>query len=52
MTLHADVFLGDEDERRWLIESDFSDKFESRMDENNWFQHLARPGHGAKKPEI
>jgi len=41
MALDADAFLGDEDERRELIESDFSDKFESRLDENNWFQHLA-----------
>ncbi len=41
MALHADAFLGDEDERREFIESEFSIRFESRLDDNNWFHHLA-----------
>jgi len=41
MALHADAFLGDEDERREFIEGEFSDRFASRLDENNWFHHLA-----------
>src|SRR5271157_5831369 len=41
MALDADAFLGDEDERREFIESEFSDRFGSRLDENNWFHHLA-----------
>lgn len=41
MALDADAFLGDEDERREFIESEFSDRFGSRLDENNWFLHLA-----------
>jgi hypothetical protein len=40
MALHADAFLGDEDERREFIAGEFSDRFESRLDENNWFHHL------------
>jgi len=41
MAFDADAFLGDEDERREIIEEEFSDKFGSRLDENNWFHHLA-----------
>ena len=41
MALDADAFLGDEDERREFIEGEFSDRFNSRLDENNWFHHLA-----------
>src|SRR5208283_2893248 len=41
MALDADAFLGDEDERREFIESEFSDRFDSRLDENNYFHHLA-----------
>jgi hypothetical protein len=41
MALDADAFLGDEDERRELIEGEFSDRFDGRLDENNWFHHLA-----------
>ena len=41
MALDADAFLGDEDERREFIESEFSDRFGSRLDENNYFHHLA-----------
>jgi hypothetical protein len=39
MALTADAFLDDEDERREFIESEFSDRFGSRLDENNWFHH-------------
>jgi hypothetical protein len=39
MALNADAFLGDEDERREFIESEFSHRFGSRLDENNWFHH-------------
>jgi hypothetical protein len=41
MALDADAFLGDEDERREFISGEFSDRFDSRLDENNWFHHLA-----------
>ncbi|MGA3117667.1 MAG: hypothetical protein ABSF90_24935 [Syntrophobacteraceae bacterium] len=41
MALDADAFLGDEDERREFIESEFSDRFGSRLDENNYYHHLA-----------
>jgi hypothetical protein len=41
MALDADAFLGDEDERREFIESEFPDKFGSRLDDNNWLHHLA-----------
>jgi len=41
MALDADAFLGDEDERRDFIESEFSDRFGNRLDENNYFHHLA-----------
>lgn len=41
MALDADAFLSDEDERREFIESEFSDRFGSRLDENNWVHHLA-----------
>ncbi|MGA2229240.1 MAG: hypothetical protein ABSH41_32795 [Syntrophobacteraceae bacterium] len=41
IALDADAFLGDEDERREFIESEFSDRFGSRLDENNYFHHLA-----------
>ncbi|MGO9021809.1 MAG: hypothetical protein ACLQVJ_26020 [Syntrophobacteraceae bacterium] len=41
MALDADAFLDDEDERREFIKSEFSDRFESRLDDNNWFHHLA-----------
>jgi hypothetical protein len=40
MALDADAFPGDEDERREFIEGEFSDRFGSRLDENNWFHHL------------
>jgi hypothetical protein len=41
MALDADAFLGDEDERRECIKSEFSDKFGNRLDENNYFHHVA-----------
>jgi hypothetical protein len=41
MALNSDAFLSDEDDRREFIESEFSDRFRSRLDENNWFHHLA-----------
>jgi hypothetical protein len=41
MALNADAFLSDEGERREFIDSEFSDRFGSRLDENNWFHHLA-----------
>ncbi|MGA2937708.1 MAG: hypothetical protein ABSF90_26700 [Syntrophobacteraceae bacterium] len=41
MALDADAFLGDEDERREFIESEFSDRFGNRLDENNYFHHIA-----------
>lgn len=41
MALDADAFLGDEDERREFIESEFSDRFGNRLEENNYFHHLA-----------
>ena len=41
MALDSDAFLGDEDERRELISEEFSDKFGSRLDENNYFHHVA-----------
>ncbi|MEN6489533.1 MAG: hypothetical protein ABFD66_11770 [Smithella sp.] len=41
MALDADAFLGDEEERRGFIESDFSDRFGNRLDENNYFHHIA-----------
>ncbi len=41
MALDADAFLGNEDERRDFIKGEFSDRFDSRLDENNWFHHLA-----------
>src|SRR5271157_3410009 len=41
MALQADAFLGDEDERREFISEEFSDRFGSRLDDNNWFHHLA-----------
>jgi hypothetical protein len=41
MALHADAFLGDEDERREFIESEFADRFGSRLDGNNWVHHIA-----------
>ena len=41
MALDADAFLGDEDERQEFIESEFSDRFGNRLDENNYFHHLA-----------
>lgn len=41
MALDADAFLGEEDERREFIEEEFSERFGSRLDENNWFHHLA-----------
>jgi hypothetical protein len=41
MALDADAFLGDEDERREFISEEFSDRFRDRLDENNWFHHLA-----------
>ena len=40
MALDADAFMDDEDERRQIIAEEFSDKFESRLDENNWFHHF------------
>jgi len=39
MALDADAFLGGEDERREFISEEFSDRFGSRLDDNNWF-HL------------
>jgi hypothetical protein len=41
MALHPDAFLGDEDERRECIADEFSERFGNRLDENNWFRHLA-----------
>jgi hypothetical protein len=41
MALDADAFLGDEDERREFISDEFSDRFGGRLDENNYFHHLA-----------
>ncbi len=41
MALDADALLGEEDERREFIESEFSDRFGNRLDENNYFHHLA-----------
>jgi hypothetical protein len=41
MALSADAFLGDEDNRREFIESEFSDRFGSRLDGNNWIHHIA-----------
>ena len=41
MALDADAFLGDEEEQREFIESEFSDRFGDRLDENNYFHHLA-----------
>jgi len=39
MALDADAFRGGEDERREFISEEFSDRFGSRLDDNNWF-HL------------
>ena len=41
MALTADAFLNDEDDRREFIESEFSHRFGSRLDQNNWVHHLA-----------
>jgi hypothetical protein len=41
LALPADAFLGDDDDRREFIENEFSDRFESRLDDNNWLHHLA-----------
>ena len=41
MSLDADALLGDEDERREFIADEFSDRFRNRLDENNYFHHLA-----------
>ncbi|MGO9019611.1 MAG: hypothetical protein ACLQVJ_14805 [Syntrophobacteraceae bacterium] len=41
MALDADAFLGDEEERREFIADEFSERFGNRLDENNYFHHLA-----------
>jgi hypothetical protein len=41
MALDADAFLNGEDDRREFIESEFSHRFGSRLDQNNWVHHLA-----------
>jgi hypothetical protein len=41
MALDADAFLGDEDERLEFISEKFSDRFGNRLDENNYFHHVA-----------
>lgn len=41
MALHADAFLGDEDERREFIESEFFDKFGSRLHGDSQVHYIA-----------
>ena len=41
MALDNDAFQGDDDERRKYIADEFSERFGRRLDENNWFHHLA-----------
>lgn len=42
MAIDSDVLQDDDDdERREYIADEFSERFRSRLDENNWFRHLA-----------